>query len=165
LGLWLGLDAVADELERLARSRLGGLSGRLGSTAKSIRALALGSLVLPSAVRARYLEEWLGELDVLPGPGVRARFACRILVRMPYLALALRGSAWTGVVLGLLRWILRSDLRTWIVLAPLLGWMVLASARNGLGDAVVVLVTVPPVLNAGADWLRRKVGPDDAPGG
>ena len=59
----LGLRDVSDELESIARDRLALLPGDTGAT---YQALAIGALVLPSAARSRYLDEWLGELDVLP---------------------------------------------------------------------------------------------------
>jgi hypothetical protein len=120
----------------------------------SFRALALGSLVLPSSARSRYLEEWLGELDVLPGRWRRARFARQVLTDMPRLAWALRDGAW---VLRLARWVLVSDLRTWTALTPFVGWLVAATAHDGLGDAAVVLITVPPILGADVRWLRDKL--------
>jgi hypothetical protein len=157
----LGLDGVADELEVLATDRLGVLSAGPANPGMSVRALALGSSFLPAADRDRYLEEWLGELDVLPGRWRRAGFACRVLSAMPRLAVTLRGPIWgasAGVAAGVLRWILRSELRTWALLVPFLGWMVVSTAKNGAGEAAVVLITVPPVLSAGVRWLRDRLG-------
>ncbi|MEU5876700.1 HD domain-containing protein [Spirillospora sp. NPDC047279] len=146
----LGLRTVAEELERLASAHLGSLARSPGL---SSRALTCGAVLLPGAARSRFLEEWLGELDTLPTSGDRARFAWRVLLSVPRLAFTLRGAAWN---VGL-RWILRSNVRTWIPLLTLLGWIIAETARDNPVDAVVVLITVPPVMNAGVRWLRDKL--------
>ncbi|GAA1011768.1 hypothetical protein Aple_013090 [Acrocarpospora pleiomorpha] len=154
----LGLRDVADELESIARARLTHLPGDTGAT---YQVLAFGALLLPVAVRASYLDEWLGELDVLRDRRARTRFALRLAISMPALALTLRRPTrhtLTGCLLTFLRWILRTDLRTWTPLTVLLGWMIVETARNSLGDAVVILITVPPVLHAGVTRLRAKLG-------
>ncbi|GAA0986315.1 hypothetical protein GCM10009555_063490 [Acrocarpospora macrocephala] len=151
----LGLRAIADELESIARDRLTHLPGDTGAT---YQMLALGALLLPAAVRASYLDEWLGELDVLRDRRTRTRFALRLALSMPALALTLRRP--TRHTLTVLRWILRTDLRTWTPLTVLLGWMIVETARNSLGDAAVILITVPPVLHAGVTCLRKKLGLD-----
>jgi hypothetical protein len=82
---------------------------------------------------------------------------------MPALALTLRRPkryALTDYLLTVLRWILRTDLRTWTPLIVLLGWMIVETARNSLGDAAVIVITVPPVLHAGVTRLRTKLGLD-----
>ncbi|MDN3351334.1 HD domain-containing protein [Actinomadura sp. DC4] len=162
----LGLRDVSDELESIARDRLTLLSGDAGATH---RALALAALLLPPVARSRYLDEWLGELGVLPSRSARARFALRLTLAMPALASTLRGPArdtLTGRLLAVLRWILRTDLRTWTPLTILLGWMVAAAARTSVVDAALTLITVPPVLHAGVSRLRVKLGigdPDQPP--
>ncbi|MFA1542273.1 hypothetical protein [Actinomadura monticuli] len=148
LALRLGLDNVAGELETLARARLHDPAPARMST----RPLSWAAVLLPRDVRSRYLDEWLGELDVLPTGKDRLRFAWRVLVSAPYLALILRDATWTAA----LCWILRSNLRTWPPLIALLAWITAEAARNNLGDAAVVLITVPPVLNTGVKWLRAK---------
>ncbi|MGP4099675.1 HD domain-containing protein [Nonomuraea sp. KM90] len=161
----LGLPAIADELEAIARGHLP------RDTGVAHRALALGSLILPSAFRGTYLCEWLGELDVLRSRRAHARFAFGVMCGMPALALALRRPPARTLRRRLadllpagLRWVLRSNLRTWTPLAALLGWMVLETARSSLGDAVVILITVPPVLHTGVSCLRAKLGLDKAGG-
>jgi hypothetical protein len=154
----LGLRDVSDELESIARDRLTLLPG---DTAATYRALALGSLLLPSAARSRYLDEWLGELDVLPSRPARTRFALRLTLAMPTLALTLRRpprDTLTGRFLTILRWILRTDLRTWTPLTILVGWMIAATARTSVVDAALTLITVPPVLHTGVTRLRAKLG-------
>ncbi|MFI9550599.1 HD domain-containing protein [Nonomuraea endophytica] len=156
----LGLPAIADELESIAHDCL---IGPPGDTGARYQVLALGAMFLPAAVRASYLDEWLGELDVLPERGARTRFVLRLALGVPALALTLRRQTrgtLTGYVLTCLRWILRTDLRTWTPLTVLLGWMVVEAARNSLGDAAVIAITVPPVLHAGLIRLRRKLGLD-----
>jgi hypothetical protein len=154
----LGLRAIANELESIARGRLRHLPEDTGAM---YQVLALGALLLPRAARATYLDEWLGELDVLQDRRARARFALRLAFGMPALALTLRRPTRrtpTDCLLTVLRWVLRTDLRTWTPLTVLLGWMIVETARNSLGDAAVTLVTVPPVLHAGVIHLRTKLG-------
>ncbi|GGS87170.1 HD domain-containing protein [Nonomuraea spiralis] len=159
----LGLRAVAAELESIARRNLP------GDTA--CRVLALGSLLLPRAHRDTHLDEWLGELDVLRDRRARARFAFGLVRALPALSLTLRrppsGATPAPLPIAQLRatgrrvlcWILRSELRTWTPLTLLLAWVVLAAARNSPADAVVTLITVPPVLHAGVRSLRARLGP------
>ncbi|MFE0151554.1 HD domain-containing protein [Nonomuraea sp. NPDC059007] len=159
----LGLPAIADELESIARDCLIPPPGDAGAR---YQVLALGALLLPAAVRASYLDEWLGELDVLPDRWARTRFVLGLALGVPALALILRRPArgtLTGHVLTVLRWILRTDVRTWTPLTVLLGWMIVESARNSLGDAAVIAITVPPVLHAGLTRLRKKLGLTDEP--
>ena len=158
----LGLRDVSDELASIARDRLAVLSEDTGG---AYRTLALGTLLLPSAARSRYLDEWLGELDVLPSRSTRARFALRLLSGMPALALSLCRPArdtLTHHLLAALRWILRTDQRTWIPLTLLVGWMIVEAARTSIVDAAVTLITVPPVLHAGVTRLRTKLGIADS---
>jgi GTP pyrophosphokinase len=77
----LGLAGLKDELEWLALARL-----------RPNRALVVGSALLPRTVRARWLEEWTGELHALPTRRARARFALEVLGGLPRLAIALRGT-------------------------------------------------------------------------
>lgn len=79
---------------------------------------------------------------------------------MPALALTLRRPTRYVHLLTVLRWILRTDLRTWTPLTVLLGWMIVETARNSLSDAVVIMITVPPILHAGVTRLRTKLGLD-----
>lgn len=155
----VGLRDVSDELATIARDRLTDLSGDTGATA-----LALGTLLLPSTARARYLDEWLGELDALPSRSARTRFTLRVTLGVPALAFTLRRPAresLTGRLLTALRWILKTDLRTWTPLTALVGWMIVATARASVADAAVTLITVPPVLHAGVVRLRTRLGPGD----
>lgn len=46
---------------------------------------------LPYAVRSRYAEEWLAELDDVPGKLSKLAFAIRVLARAPSMAAAIRG--------------------------------------------------------------------------
>jgi hypothetical protein len=166
LGRRLGLQDVSDELESIARDRLTLLSGNADAIH---RTLALAALLLPSAARSRYLDEWLGELGVLPSRPARISFALRLTLAMPALALALRRptrDTLTGRILAALRWILRTDLRTWTPLTILVGWMIAATARTSIVDAALTLITVPPVLHSGVSRLRSKLGisdPDQPP--
>ena len=76
----LGLVDLKDELEQLALARL-----------RPNRALAAVSALLPRGVRARWLEEWTGELHVLPTRRARTRFTLGILLGLPRMAIAVRG--------------------------------------------------------------------------
>ena len=155
------MPGICDELEAIARTRL---TDRPADPGATYQALALGTLLLPAAARARYLDEWLGELDVLPNRPARTRFALRLILGMPMLALAQRRPTrdrLTGRLVAALRWILRGDLRTWTPLTILVGWMIVETARTSIGDAAVTLITVPPVLHAGVTRLRAKLGLHD----
>ncbi|SEG31202.1 HD domain-containing protein [Nonomuraea solani] len=154
----LGLEPVEEELRRLSIANLAGEGG----VQATFSVIAVGAIMLPHAARGRWLEEWLGELHALPGGKARWGFALRMVAGMPRMSLALRGHsrhrprcAGRVAVRGL-RWVLASDLRTWGLLMPLLGWLVLDTAAGRIGDAVVVLITVPPVLAAGVHALRDR---------
>jgi hypothetical protein len=158
----LGLRDICDELTSIARDRLAILSSDTGA---AYQALALGTLLLPPVTRSRYLDEWLGELDALPSRPARARFALRLMLTMPALALTLRRltrDTLTHYVPAALRWILRTDLRTWAPLTLLVGWMIAETARTSIVDATVTLITVPAVLHAGVTRLRAKLGVGDS---
>jgi hypothetical protein len=160
----LGLTEVEEELRRLAMANLSGLGG----TRAFFGAITAGAIMLPAAVRARWLEEWLGELLALPGGRARLRFTFWLLAGMPSMALTLRRQdalgcgGWAAAVrraaVRCLRWVVRSDLRTWALLAPLLGWLVLDAAAERITDAVVIVITVPPVLAAAVHAIRARIG-------
>jgi len=89
----LGMDAIRWELGQLAAEILH--HGRHGVPARTTahRALSVAAALLPHLARARWLEEWNGELAVLPTRRARARFATQLVCGMPRLALALRRGA------------------------------------------------------------------------
>jgi len=154
----LGLQDVSDELETIARDHLTLLSGNTGA---AYQALALSALLLPATARRRYLDEWLGELDVLSGSPARARFMLRLTLGMPVLAFILRRPPQDALICRLLtalRWLLRTDLRTWTPLTILIGWMIIKTAPTGIVNAALTLITVPPVLHTGVTFLRAKLG-------
>ncbi|MET9242134.1 HD domain-containing protein [Nonomuraea sp. NPDC003709] len=74
---------------RLERLAIANLPGREGIRA-SFGVIAAGAILLPREWRARWLEEWLGELQALPGRWPRIRFAVQLLSEMPWLAMTLR---------------------------------------------------------------------------
>ncbi|MBT2233237.1 HD domain-containing protein [Nonomuraea sp. NEAU-A123] len=84
----LGMDEIGRELEGLAQARLG-VSGDAGMQA-ILRVITAGATILPHAVRARWIAEWLGELHALPDQRARRRFTVELLVGMPRLAVMLR---------------------------------------------------------------------------
>jgi HD domain len=109
------------------------------------RVLAASVLLLPSAHRARWVEEWIGELSVLPTRRARAWFALHMLRGMPRLAVALRrpttGNAHRpastivdklagvlGVIAAFLTALARWELAAWTVAAIVLGGLALLGA-------------------------------------
>lgn len=86
----LGLDAVQHELSDLANRVLRTVryDGKLRTEARW--ALRIAAILLPGGARARWLEEWAGELAVLSTRRSRATFVVRIIRGMPRLALTLR---------------------------------------------------------------------------
>ncbi|MEU7898587.1 HD domain-containing protein [Nonomuraea sp. NPDC049152] len=158
----LGLEPIRQELEQLAGSVL--------SAPAEIRftfhTVAIGATILPAEVRTRWLAEWLGELHALPGGCARLRFVVRLLWGMPRMAAVLRRPPLSvrdllrprvRVLLRCVRWLVRSDARVWTLLAPPLAWLVLDTAADRLGDAMVILITVPPVLAAGVRAVRARL--------
>lgn len=158
----LGLDRMRWELEALAKAGLAD-PGQPG-VGLSFHALAAGAVLLPRRSRARWLEEWLSDLQALPDRRTRTRFAVQLLAGMPRLAAALRRPArelgrLTAVrVLRAAHWVIRSDVRVWTLLTPLVAWMTIQAAAGNPGDAVAVLITVPPVLGAGVRAARTRLG-------
>ncbi len=89
----LGMDTIRRELEDLASEILyPGLSAR-GPRTVYERMLAVSVILLPPEKRARWLEEWTGELSILSTRCARARFAVQMLRGMPRLAVTLRRPA------------------------------------------------------------------------
>jgi hypothetical protein len=91
----LGLPLVADELQELARHRIEVLAGeRGGEMTATLCALRLGSLLLPTAARLRYLEEWAAELRTPADRRSRRRFAWQLISGLPRLSLMLHRRQW-----------------------------------------------------------------------
>jgi (p)ppGpp synthase/HD superfamily hydrolase len=89
LAAQLGLDAVRHELADLASWVL--RPDRYDESRTEVRwTLRIAAILLPNVARARWLEEWTGELAVLPTRRSRATFVVRIICGMPRLALTLR---------------------------------------------------------------------------
>ncbi|GAB2864015.1 hypothetical protein GCM10027176_77400 [Actinoallomurus bryophytorum] len=169
----LGHDVVADELQALARHRLRTLAGTVDGVERPWHVLWLGSILLPRTARRRYLEEWSAELQFLPDQR-RAAFIRELVRGLPRLCVALRGSIWcdarapaalhravdglAGAGLATLRWLLRSKARPWAFLAPAVAWITLRTAQDDLGDALAVLITIPPALATGISRLRDHLG-------
>jgi HD domain len=170
----LGLEELGRELEDIARATLQArpldalvLRARPAAPGRrrvSGRTLTIAAVLLPAAARARWLEEWLAELNTLPAHG-RARFTAQLLSGMPRLAITLRRPLTgqelpdiTVLPLRLLRYVLVSNVRTWSVLLPFVAWMAIETGQQNIGDALTCLITVPPVLAAGVEWLRRRLG-------
>ena len=87
----LHLDTIRSELENLAADTLN-RHGPSTATASS-RLLAAAAALLPAATRARWCEEWLGELSVLPTRRARVSFAAQTLLGVGRLAAALHRPA------------------------------------------------------------------------
>ena len=80
-----------------------------------------------------------------PSRPARTRFALRLTLAMPALALTLRRPVRhtpADHLLAVLRWILRTDLRTWTPLTVLVGWMIVET-DDSLIDAAIPLITRP----------------------
>jgi hypothetical protein len=171
----LGLPAVADELQELARHRIRVLAGEAGGEiTATLCALRLGSLVLPPAARIRYLEEWAAELRAPANRRLRRRFAWQLILGLPRLSLTLSRPQWDDLCAGIahraaasrltrsgrkaLHWVLGSEARTWVLVGPLTAWIVIQTAQGNAGSAVATVITLPPVLAAGIKWLRDRLG-------
>jgi hypothetical protein len=171
----LGLPLVADELQALARRRIEILAGEGGGgTTAMLCVLRLGSLLLPAAARARYLEEWAAELRAAADQHGRRRFASQLILGLPRLSVALHRPQWDTRCAGILhqiqasrlarsghailRWLLRSEARPWAFLAPLTAWVVMQTAQGNAGSALITVITLPPVLAAAVKWLRDRLG-------
>jgi (p)ppGpp synthase/HD superfamily hydrolase len=90
LAAQLGLDAVQHELADLASRILhpDRHDGKLRT--KAPWTLRIATMLLPNVARARWLEEWTGELATLSTRRSRATFVVQIICGMPRLALTLR---------------------------------------------------------------------------
>ncbi|MFI6478700.1 HD domain-containing protein [Nonomuraea sp. NPDC050663] len=146
----LGLGRLRDELDALATARQG--DGGL-----AFQAVSTGAVLLPAHARDRYVEEWQSDLHRLPGRRERLLYTLQLLASMPRLAAALRTplSAPRAALGRWLRWLLRSNLRTWAVLTPPLAWLVLDAGSRS--EALTLLITIPPLLGAGVEWLRARL--------
>lgn len=94
----LGLDTIKAQLESLSLAtlypdRFTVHNGQSSGLRVSRRVLAFSALLLPGSARARWLEEWIGELHALPGRRARARFTVQVLGGMARLAVVLRRKA------------------------------------------------------------------------
>jgi GTP pyrophosphokinase len=83
----LRMDAIGAELETLACATM--KRNRHARSASGRLLLAVAAM-LPAATRARWSEEWLGELHTLPARRNRARFAIHTMLGIPRLALTVR---------------------------------------------------------------------------
>jgi hypothetical protein len=136
---------IKRELEDLATNVLYPELGDQRHRTAPERALAASVLLLPSAHRARWVEEWAGELSVLSTRRARARFALHMLRGIPRLALALRQpvtcdahrpvstiveklAGVLGVIGAFLMALIRWELAAWTVAAMVLGGLVLLGA-------------------------------------
>jgi HD domain len=90
----LRLDAIGSELEGLASEALQRYGPGAGTVSGCL--LAAASALLPAAARARWCQEWRGELSVLPTRRARVRFAAQTLRGMARLAVILRRPAGHG---------------------------------------------------------------------
>jgi hypothetical protein len=86
----LGMERIRRELEEFASAVLHRTDNTTRHGIVSQRVLAITAVMLPAGARARWLEEWTGELYVLPTRSARARFVLQMLRGMPRLAVTLR---------------------------------------------------------------------------
>jgi (p)ppGpp synthase/HD superfamily hydrolase len=90
LAALLGMDKIQHELADLA-SRVLYPDHHGGKTRTAAhRTLEVAALLLPNRARARWLEEWAGELAVLSTRRRRMTFVAQIVYGMPRLAITLR---------------------------------------------------------------------------
>jgi (p)ppGpp synthase/HD superfamily hydrolase len=85
----LGLDTIKSELECLSLATLYPERFTVHS-GRPPRLLTIAAVLLPAAARARWVEEWIGELHALPDRRARARFTRQVVAGMPRLAVELR---------------------------------------------------------------------------
>jgi HD domain len=98
-----GMDDLTRELEGIARATLRayphpepGEAAVVGEDLRvPLRTLRAAALLLPTRSRARWLEEWLGEIHALPRGG-RTRFVAQLVYGMPRLAVTLRWHTASG---------------------------------------------------------------------
>jgi HD domain len=164
----LGMTTIKRELDDLATGILSPALYEQRRPTVAERALAASILLLPSAQRVRWLEEWTGELAVLPTRRARARFAGHMLRGMPRFAMALRRPATHhthrlvstvvdkiagALVLGgvFLTAVARGELAVWTVGAIVLGGLVL-SGLVVLGGVLFARSDVP--ANRLRAWVR-----------
>jgi hypothetical protein len=83
----LHLDAIKTELETLASATLQRHGQRPGTASGHV--LAATTALLPASARARWRDEWLGELHTLAGRRERAVFAVQTLLGVGRLAVTL----------------------------------------------------------------------------
>ena len=83
----LRMDAIGVELETLACATM---KRNRHARSASGRLLLRVAALLPAATRARWCEEWLGELHTLPARRDRARFAIHTILGIPRLAVTVR---------------------------------------------------------------------------
>jgi hypothetical protein len=87
----LGAEAIGGELADLASAAL--RRHHQHPPSASGRMLCASAVLLPSAVRARWREEWLAELSLLPTRRARAVFAAQTVRGIARLAVALHAQA------------------------------------------------------------------------
>jgi len=87
----LGVGTLGRELEALASAFVFASEASARSRSFGERILTWAALLLPVSVRARWVEEWYGELSTLPTRRARLRFAADLVRGMPRLAATVRG--------------------------------------------------------------------------
>ncbi len=141
----LGMDAIGAELESLASATLRRARQRPGTASGQL--LAATTALLPAGTRARWREEWLAELQVLPTRRERVRFAVQIVAGIGRLAITLYQPG------ALLRQVFSMVLTAAVAASGLVagGWR---TAMAMTAAAVAVLGTVTWVLRSD-DRTRR----------
>ena len=143
----LGMDAIGAELESLASAMLRRARQRPGTASGHL--LAATTALLPAGTRARWREEWLAELQVLPTRRERVRFAVQIVAGIGRLAITLYQPG------ALLRQVFSMILTTAVAASGLVagGWR---TAMALTAAAVAVLGTVTWVLRSDDRTRRLK---------
>jgi hypothetical protein len=116
------------------------------------RLLRWAACGLPIEYRQRYTEDWLGELDAVPGSLTKLAFAVRILIRVPGTERALTGrdAVWTLIAKRLMSLLVNGLL---LIVQFLLG-LVIKVSRPTVAEAIRKRQT-------GRNWQLTRV---DTPG-
>jgi hypothetical protein len=125
------------------------------------RLIRQAARLLPPDAQNRYADEWLAELDVLPGRGISALlFSFRLLVRARRVGRELTESQdsrrWSGVVVSNLALPTTDFLLLWIGLIVALGGV--PGASNG-SSARALLLLLPPLVTV-LLYSRAAIAPD-----
>jgi GTP pyrophosphokinase len=151
----LGLDAIKWELEELALAVLRPMPTADRPTRASWQMLRWATLLLPKRVRARWAEEWAGEMFALRTPAQRFKYAWQTMQGVPRMALA-AAPQWVAVLARLTQTLgILSAVVAITVPTPVAAWILggIASAALTLIGAVLFTRSETPARRL-ADLIR-----------